>query len=139
MESRHQNVAFLCDENWLDNLAFLTDITQHLSEPNLKLHGTSQLVNKMFDFICAFEKILELFQVQLGRSTLKHFMCLAARLMAFPDLDSTNYVASVQKLRDEFTSWFPEFTRDEIKVELFAHPFYLAVEDSPDDCQMELI
>ena len=27
MESKHQNVAFLSDENWLNDLAFLTDIT----------------------------------------------------------------------------------------------------------------
>ena len=69
---------------------------------------------------------------------LTHFTCLAARKMEFPDLDSTNYAASVQKLRGEFTSWRPEHRRDEIKVKLFAHPFYLAVEDSPDDCQMDL-
>ena len=37
MESKHQNVAFLSDENWLNDLAFLTDITQHLSELNFKL------------------------------------------------------------------------------------------------------
>ena len=59
--------------------------------------------------------------------------------MEFSDLDSTNYAAIVQKLHNEFTSWFPEFRRNEIKVKLFAHPFDLAVEDSPDDCQMELI
>ena len=59
--------------------------------------------------------------------------------MEFPDHDSTNYAASVQKLSDEFTSRFPEFGRDEINVKLFAHPFDLAVEDSPDDCHMELI
>ena len=28
---------------------------------------------------------------------------------------------------------------DEIKVKLSAHPFHLVVDDSPDDCQMELI
>ena len=59
--------------------------------------------------------------------------------MKFCDLDFTNYPASAQKLYDEFTSKFPEFRRDEIKVKLFAHPFDLAMEDSPDDCQMELI
>ena len=59
--------------------------------------------------------------------------------MELPDLDSTNYAASVQKLCDEFTSRFPEFRRDEIKVGLSAHHFDLAVEDSPDDSQMELI
>ena len=59
--------------------------------------------------------------------------------MEFLDLDSTNYAASVQRLHDEFTGRFPEFRRDKIKVKLFAHPFDLAVEDSPDDCQMELV
>ena len=73
----------------------------------------------------------------MGRATLTNFTCLAARKMEFPDLYSTNYAASVQKLRDEFTSMFSEFRRYEIKM--FAHPFYLAVEDSPDNYQMKLI
>ena len=67
----------------------------------------------------------------------KSFTCPAARKVEFPDLDSTNYAASVQKLRDEFISRFPKFRRDEIKVKMFAHPFDLAVDDRPDDCQME--
>ena len=96
-------MAFLSDENWLNDLAFLTDITQHLSELNLKIQGKSQLVNKLFEHICAFEKKLDLFEVQLGRATLIHFTCLAVRKMDLPYLVSANYAASVQKLRDEFT------------------------------------
>ena len=34
---------------------------------------------------------------------------------------------------------FTEFRQHEIEVRLFAQPFDLAVNDSPDDCQMELI
>ena len=52
MESKLQNVTFLSDENWLNYLAFLTDITEHLSELNMKLQGKSQLVNKLFEHIC---------------------------------------------------------------------------------------
>ena len=96
----------------INDLAFLTNNTQHLSELSLKLQGKSQLVNKLFEHICALEKKFDLLQVQLGRDTLTHFTCLAARKIEFPDLDSTNYAASVQKLRDEFTSRFPEFRRD---------------------------
>ena len=96
-------------------------------------------MNKLFQHICASKKKLELFQVQLVRATLAHFTCLAARKMEFPDLDSTNYAASDQKLHHEFTSRFPEFRRDEVRAKLFVHPFNLAVEDSPDDCKMELI
>jgi len=109
IESKHRNVAFLSNENWLNDLAFFTDIIQHLSDLNLKLQGKSQLVNKMFEHICALEKKLELFQVQLSRATLTHFTCLATRKLEFSDLDRTNYGISVQKLRDEFTNRFTDF------------------------------
>ena len=56
MESKHQNVAFLGDEDVLNDLAFLTYIIQHPSEVTLKLQAKSQLVNKMFEHICGFEK-----------------------------------------------------------------------------------
>ena len=69
----------------------------------------------------------------MDRATLDHFTCPAARKMDL-DLDSSNYAASVQKLRDEFTRRLPDFRRDEIEVKLFAHPFDLAV-----DSQMKLI
>ena len=36
MESKLRNVTFLSDENWLNDLVFLTGITQHLTELNLK-------------------------------------------------------------------------------------------------------
>ena len=80
-------------------------------------------MNKLFEHICASYTKLELFQVQLGRTTLTHFTCLVARKMELPDLDSTYHAASAQKQRNEFTNRFPEFGQDEIKVKLFAHPF----------------
>ena len=139
MESKHQNVAFLSIENWLNDLALLTDITQHLSVLNLKLQGKSQLVNKMFEHICASEKKLKLFQIQLSRATLTHFTCLATRKQEFPDLDCTNYGTNEQKLSDEFANRFTDFRQNEIKLKLFAQPFDLVEGDCPDDFQMELI
>ena len=56
MKSKHQNVAFLGEENWLNYLAFLTGITQHLTRLNLELQGKSQLVNMLFEHIGAIEK-----------------------------------------------------------------------------------
>ena len=123
----------------MNELAFLTDITQHLSNLNLKLQGKSQLVNKLFEHICAFEKKLELFQVQLSRATLKHFTCLATRKLEFLDVNCTNYGTSVHKLRDEFANRFTDFRQNEIKLKLFAQPFDLLVEGCPDDFQTELI
>ena len=98
MESKHQNVAFICDENCLIDFASITDVAHHLSELNLKLQGKSELVNKLFEHIWTLDKKIELFQVKLGRATLTHFTCLAAREMEFPDLDSNNYAVSVLPL-----------------------------------------
>ena len=100
MESRHQNVAFLSYENWLNDLAFLTDISKHLSDQNVKQQGKSQVVNMLLEHICAFEKKLGLLQDQLSGTSLTHVTCLADRKIEFVDLDSTNYAASVQRLHD---------------------------------------
>ena len=69
MESKHQDVSYSNDDDWLNDFAFLTNITQHLSEFNLKLQGKSQLVNKMSEHICSFERKLHLFHIQLGKTS----------------------------------------------------------------------
>ena len=129
-------MTFLSNKNWLNDLVFLTDITQHLFDLNLRLQGKGQFVNKLFEHICDLEKKLELFQFQLSRVTLTHFVCLATKKLEFPYLDCAKYGASVQKLRDEFANRFPHFSQNKIKLKLFAQSFNLAVAE---DCQMELI
>ena len=66
-------------------------------------------------------------------------MCLATRKLEFSNVDCTKYGTSVQKLHDKFTNRFQDFRQNKIKLKLFAQPFDLAVENSPEDCQMELI
>ena len=61
MTNKQQDVAYLSDDDWLNDIAFLTDITQHLSDLNVKLQNKSQLVNKMFEHICSFEKKIKTF------------------------------------------------------------------------------
>ena len=73
MESKHQNVA-LCHENWLNDLAFLTYITQHLTELNLELQGKSQLVNKLFKHICASVKKLNCFSCIVPHWPISHVL-----------------------------------------------------------------
>ena len=84
-------------------------------------------------------KKIELLQVQFGRPALTNFTCLAANKIEYPNFDFSNYAASANKQRVKLASRLPEFWQDEIKVKLLAHPFDLAVKDSPDDYQMKLI
>ncbi|CAM1324002.1 Uncharacterised protein r2_g3265 [Pycnogonum litorale] len=139
MINKQQDVAYFSDDDWLNDIAFLTDITKHLSDLNIKLQGKSQLVSKMFEHICSFEKKLQLFQTQLSRTALTHFPSLAVRKAEMPDLDCSKYAESVCKLCAEFTSRFADFRKCETEFKLFSQPFDMAPEDSPDCYQMELI
>lgn len=70
MESKLQNVVVLRDEKWLNELVLLTYITHHLLDLNVKLRGKSQIVNKLFQHISAFEKKLKLLEFELSRAAL---------------------------------------------------------------------
>ncbi|XP_067937186.1 general transcription factor II-I repeat domain-containing protein 2A-like [Watersipora subatra] len=63
MVNKQQDVACLTDDDSINDLAFLTDITQHLSDLNVKLQDKFQLVNKMFEHICSFEKNFNCFGI----------------------------------------------------------------------------
>ena len=48
------------DDGWLNNLAFLVDITGHLRELNLQLQGKDQVIATMYERISAFQEKLRL-------------------------------------------------------------------------------
>ena len=65
LEEKKQNVDFLENEEWLNDLSFFVDITEVLAELNLHLQGKDQLCSSMFERITSFTKKLELFIAQL--------------------------------------------------------------------------
>ena len=53
MKEKGQDVTFF-DKRFLTKLALLVDITQYLSDLNLKLQDKNQLADKMFEHILPF-------------------------------------------------------------------------------------
>jgi len=49
MAMKDRDVPQLCEPTFLSDLAFLTDITQHLNALNSQLQGSKQLITAMFD------------------------------------------------------------------------------------------
>ena len=71
---KHRDIALLENCEWLNDLVFLIDMTQMLSDLNLNLQRNDQLVNEMFEH---------------GESTAK-LMLMKNKMIDFEDLTSLN-------------------------------------------------
>ena len=67
MKMKNMAVPLLADATFQYNLAFLSDITHHLNELNLKLQGKKQIITKMYDYVKTFKVKLRLWIKQLGK------------------------------------------------------------------------
>ena len=69
----------LKDPSWVNNLAFLTDISGHLNTQNKRMQGKQQLVSHLNDQVNSFRKKLQLFRHQLGERCFDNFSALKDR------------------------------------------------------------
>ena len=70
----------LDNKNQLTDLAFLVDLTTHLSELNMRLPGENQLINTMFETITALQMKRKLRQAQIKANNFMHFCWLTTVL-----------------------------------------------------------
>lgn len=135
METKGKPVTEFEDEEWVLDLAFLVDITEHLNDLNLRLQGKNQLINNMFQTITAFERKLKLWHCQIKLNDLTHFSTLAAH----KPVSCTKYAALVFDLIKEFQCRFQDFRKNEENFKLFSTPFSLDINKLPSNLQMECI
>ena len=90
METKGEPVAQLSDSMWLCDLAFMVDITQYLSELNVKLQGPNQLLSSLLSNVKSFEAKLNLWQMQLEKGNMVHF----------PTLQKQNPAATVEYAKE---------------------------------------
>ena len=94
------------DEVWLCRLGFLTDISSHLNELNLKLQGRDVLITNMEAHVRAFETKLILWEKQLRKGDYVHFPHIVQCDTALVDSEECTSVLST--LRNEFSSRFTD-------------------------------
>ena len=140
LEEKKQNLDFLENEEWLNDLSFFVDITKVSAELNLPLQGKEQLCSSMYERITSFTKKLELFIAQLKADKIVHFRSLSEREKKF----SVNY-EKYTKLREdlirEFTISFFDFRKNETELKLFNDLFSFEYEydKATVEYQLELI
>ena len=66
MEKKGKPVLELQSQEWLRDLAFLVDITEHLNNLNKMLQGRKKVVTQFSDNIHAFKLKLTLWEMQLA-------------------------------------------------------------------------
>ena len=49
MDDKSKDISFLNDDEWLNDLSFMVDMTKYLSNLNIKLHGKDQLIHQLYE------------------------------------------------------------------------------------------
>ena len=107
--------AQLDDEQWLLDLAFLTDLTALLDELNLELQGKEKNIVNMISSVNAFKRKLQLFSTKLHHHDLHYFKHKSSELELVLQRKSTaqfntaRYIKQVQSLSSEFDKRFIDF------------------------------
>lgn len=113
MEKKGRPVGELKCKEWVQDLAFSVDITQHLNTLNTTLQGRNKVVTQNEDSIRAFKIKLSLWEAQLYNSDTGHFPYLTAVRPKADDRidgDMNTYKGSVTDLLQEFKRRFQVFT-----------------------------
>ncbi|XP_056440141.1 general transcription factor II-I repeat domain-containing protein 2A-like [Gadus chalcogrammus] len=135
MEMKGKPAMELSDGKFLRDLAFMVDISKHLSELNIKLQGPNQLISSLLSNVKSFEVKLRLWQGQLERGNTVHFPTLQEQK---PDV-TTEYAGECAKLIQAFDERFHDVKNIQKELDVFATPFNVQPSDVPDNLQMEII
>ena len=137
MEQKGRPGMELDEPDWLTDLAFLTDITEHLNELNVGMQGRNKLVTEYYDSVRAFQMKLALWETQLSQRNTVHFPCLKSLSVTHGRMDA--YKNLLSTLIQEFNNRFTVFTQLEKEFTIFRSPFTINASDAPDKLQIELI
>ena len=116
----------LKDPLWLNDLAFLTDISGHLNTLNKRMQGKQQLVSHLNDQVNSFRQKLQLFRHQLNKRCFDDFSALKDRVAELGNrVDEDFYVDKLDVMIENFEQRFEELDSDKAKHEnlLFINSF----------------
>lgn len=111
LQSRGDQYDQLTNPKWLLNLAFLTDITNHLNKCNLELQGKNRTIIELLSSINSFKFKLLLFKSQLSGKDLKNFPSLLAIKEKGNNILLDDYIAEIQNIVNEFENRFQDISR----------------------------
>ncbi|KAK1889687.1 General transcription factor II-I repeat domain containing protein 2 [Dissostichus eleginoides] len=113
-------MEFMQNEEKMEAVAFLADITSHLNDLNLKLQGKNNTVCELMSAVRAFQRKLEVFKSDLQEGML-HFPKLLEQTKG--DNRPQNHVGFLEKLIENFKTRFDDFRLGKQVLLYIENPF----------------
>ena len=135
-------VQKLSDSQWLQKLAYLSDIFSRLNLLNLSLQGRFHTVIDFMDNLRTYNIKLNLWEKKVKHGNLSMFENLEELSKTKTKITGNLEVAQLVQahpisLRKELQSYFPELS--EIESKLIRKPFVVNVRSLPDSIQEEFL
>uniref|UniRef100_A0A096MF30 HAT C-terminal dimerisation domain-containing protein n=1 Tax=Poecilia formosa TaxID=48698 RepID=A0A096MF30_POEFO len=126
--AKHAEYRQLNDDQWLLDLAFLTDLTNMLNDLNIELQGKDKTVINMISSVNAFKRKMQHQPSKLQRHDLTNFQNVASELemkgKTSEQLDSARYTEQIENCLSEFDSHFQDFALLEPVATFMCYPFW---------------
>ncbi|XP_076643381.1 general transcription factor II-I repeat domain-containing protein 2-like [Halictus rubicundus] len=136
MDMAGNPVAELADPNWVKDLAFLSDLVNHINILNEKLQGKNKTIIDFFDTVRAFKVSLDLWMKDLESGNSFDF----PKLKSVSSDNTYKYYPSVlQNLFDEFSERFADIISLESYFDIIISPFTIDYAAVPPHLRTELI
>ncbi|KAL4104099.1 hypothetical protein QTP88_019412 [Uroleucon formosanum] len=140
MIEKNKPVEEFENEQWMYDLTFLTDISAHLNELNLKLQKQSKTIFELISDVKSFEIKLQLFKNQILKQNFLHFKtCQEIKQNSLIDAPTNHFVSILEQLSIEFENRFQDFKSNMTSFRLIENPFLSDENNVHETVQLELI
>lgn len=127
------------DNNFLQNFAFLTDMTELINQLNLQLQGRNKNIFELVFAVQQFKIKIDLLISQLKNSNLISLKRTSEIFQEFSSSNITEYVSVLENLLRNYSSRFHDFNKIENMIELHDNPLLCNIENQTNDIKEELL
>ena len=106
----------------MNDLAFLTDICEKLTELSIRLQGHNNMVHHLYSLIAACEKKLDLWKNQIANQNFVNFPRLSQQ--SVNETSKERYISELSSLQEQFGKRFHDLRQQEGKFRLFSDPLH---------------
>lgn len=125
--------------NFLYDLSFLADITQHINNLNLVLQGKDKNINELLHAINEFSRKLSILKSQIGCQNLSNFPKTQEIFTQFPNNEKLQELTEeINLLLDNFQSRFKDFLNLQWIINVYNNPLTCSLENLPKVVEEEL-